>query len=132
MVDTCDLRTPPGLRDRRALLVGRGALNRRIELADLGIDDVEVEDSGVDLGFAYSKTDKAGKGESTFIPADPGDPRYDPVAAVRDWLNRLHRMRVYDGPLMGALTSKGRLQNRAAATTRGDYVTGDALNDWGQ
>lgn len=130
MVDTCDLRTPAGLRDRCALLVGRGALNRRIELADLDIGDVQVEDSGVDLWIAYSKTDQAGRGESTFIPADSTDPRYDPVAAVRDWLACLHRMRVYDGPLMRALTSKGRLQNRTAATARGDYVTGDALNDW--
>ncbi|MFE3559545.1 integrase [Streptomyces sp. NPDC059193] len=130
MVDTCDLRTPAGLRDRCALLVGRGALNRRIELADLDIGDVEVEDAGVDLWIAYSKTDQEGKGESTFVPADPADPRYDPVAAVRGWLDCLHRMRVYDGPLMRALTSRGRLQNRAAATVRGDYVTGDALNDW--
>ncbi|MGP3691313.1 tyrosine-type recombinase/integrase [Streptomyces sp. IBSNAI002] len=130
MVDTCDLRTPAGLRDRCALLVGRGALNRRIELADLDIDDVEVEDAGVDLWIAYSKTDQEGKGESTFIPADPADPRYDPVAAVRDWLNCLHRMGVHEGPLMRALTSTGRLQNRSAATARGAYVTGDALNDW--
>ncbi|MEU7554045.1 integrase [Streptomyces sp. NPDC044571] len=131
MVDTCDLRTPAGLRDRCALLVGRGALNRRIELANLDIDDVEVEDSGVDLWIAYSKTDQEGKGESTFIPADPAGPAlYDPVSAVRDWLHCLHRMGVHDGPLMRALTSKGRLQNRTAATTRGDYVTGDALNDW--
>ncbi|MEU9234431.1 hypothetical protein [Streptomyces subrutilus] len=39
-------------------------------------------------------------------------------------------MGVHEGPLMRALTSKGRLQNRAATTARGDYVTGDALNDW--
>ncbi|MFE4639216.1 integrase [Streptomyces sp. NPDC056773] len=130
MVDTCDLRTPAGLRDRCALLVGRGALNRRIELADLDIHNIEVEDGGVDLWIAHSKTDQEGKGESTFIPADPTSPRYDPVTAVRDWLNCLHRMGVHEGPLLRALTSKGRLQNRSAATTRGDYVTGDALNDW--
>ncbi|MFE6848024.1 integrase [Streptomyces sp. NPDC057686] len=131
MVDTCDLRTPAGLRDRCALLVGRGALNRRIELADLDIDDVEVEDTGVDLWIAYSKTDQEGKGESTFIPADPaGSPLYDPVSAVRDWLSCLHRMGIHEGPLMRALTSRGRLQNRSAATARGEYVTGDALNDW--
>ncbi|MET9888061.1 hypothetical protein ABZZ20_34010 [Streptomyces sp. NPDC006430] len=90
MVDTCDLRTPAGLRDRYALLVGRGALNRRIELADLDIEDVEVEDTGVYLWIAYSKTDQEGKGESTFIPADPtGSPFYCPVSAVRDWLSCL-------------------------------------------
>ncbi|MET9323314.1 hypothetical protein ABZX75_24420 [Streptomyces sp. NPDC003038] len=110
--------------------MGRGALNRRFELADLDIGDVEVEDTGVDLWIAYSKTDQEGKGESTFVPADPADRRYDPVSAVRDWLHCLHRMGVHEGPLMRALTSKGRLQNRSAATERGDYVTGHALNDW--
>ncbi len=39
MVATCDLRTNAGRRDRCMLLLGRGALNRRIELADLCIAD---------------------------------------------------------------------------------------------
>ncbi|MFI5766132.1 hypothetical protein ACIA8F_35015 [Streptomyces sp. NPDC051563] len=50
MVDTCDSPSPAGLRDRCVVLVGRSALNRRIELADLDTDDIEVEDDGVDLG----------------------------------------------------------------------------------
>lgn len=130
MVDTCDLRHPIGLRDRCALLIGRGALNRRIELADLDIVDVEVEDDGVPLWIGHSKTDQEAKGEETFVPADPDDPRYDPVTAVRDWLNCLHRMGVHEGPLLRALTSAGTLQNRSTATERGEYVTGDAVNDW--
>lgn len=131
MVDTCDLRHPIGLRDRCALLVGRAALNRRMELADLTIEDVEVEEDGIAEWVAYSKTDQAAEGEETWIPADPDNPRYDPVEAVRDWLHCLHHMlRVADGPLLRALTSKGTLQSRATATERGDFVTGDAVNDW--
>ncbi|QKV98218.1 integrase (plasmid) [Streptomyces sp. NA02950] len=130
MVGTCDLRHPIGLRDRCALLIGRAALNRRIELADLDIEDVEVEEDGIAEWVAFSKTDQAAEGQETWIPADPDNPLYDPVEAVRDWLNCLHRLGVRNGPLLRALTSAGTLQNRSTATLRGDYVTGDAVNDW--
>lgn len=130
MVDTCDLHHPTGLRDRCALLIGRKALNRRIELADLSIADVEVDDDGIAEWVGHSKTDQESRGEETYIPADPDDPRYDPVTAVRDWLDCLHHLGIHEGALLRALTSAGTLQNRVTATKRGDYVTGDAINDW--
>lgn len=130
MVNTCDLRHPAGLRDRCMLLIGRAALNRRIELADLNIDDVEVEDDGVAEWVSHSKTDQAAIGEETWIPGDPSNSLYDPVTATRDWLNCLHGLGVSAGPLLRALTVAGTLQNRVRATVRGDHVTGDAVNDW--
>ncbi|WP_331756271.1 tyrosine-type recombinase/integrase (plasmid) [Streptomyces sp. NBC_01590] len=129
MVASCDLTTPAGVRDRCMLLLGRGALNRRIELADLSIADVAVDDDFVTLHIRSSKTDQEAKGEHTDIPADP-DPLLDPVAAVRDWLTALHHLGVREGAFFRALTSRGTLQNRAVAKERGDYVTGDAINDW--
>jgi hypothetical protein len=84
MVDTCDLRHPIGLRDRFVILVGRKALNRRIELANLTIEDLTVEDGGVAQWVAYSKTDQDAHGEETWVPAEAvPDPRYDPVEATR-------------------------------------------------
>ncbi|MER6092474.1 tyrosine-type recombinase/integrase [Streptomyces bluensis] len=129
MVATCDLRHPAGLRDRCVLLLGRGALNRRVELADLSIADVSVDDDFVTLHIRSSKTDQEAKGEHTDIPADP-DPLLDPVQAVRDWMACLHRLGIREGAFFRALTSRGTLQNRAVAKERGDYVTGDAINDW--
>lgn len=129
MVATCNPRHPIGIRDHCALLLGRGALNRRIELADLTIADVEVDDDGVALTIAASKTDQEAKGEETFIPADH-DPLLDPVRATRAWLEMLHRLGVENGALFRALTRSGTLQNRATATVRRDHVTGDAINDW--
>ncbi|WP_333745711.1 integrase [Streptomyces sp. IBSBF 2950] len=130
MVDTCDLRHPIGLRDRFVILVGRKALNRRSELAHLTFDDLTVEDGGVAEWVAFSKTDQDAQGEDTWVPADADDPRYDPVEATRDWLNCLHRLGVDSGPVLRALTVAGTLQNRTTATVRGDFVTGDAVNDW--
>lgn len=130
MVDTCDLRHPVGLRDRFVLLVGRKALNRRIELANLTVQDLTVEDGGVAQWVAYSKTDQDAHGEETWVPSDGDGGPYDPVRATREWLNCLYRLGVDSGPVLRALTVVGTLQSRAAATVRGDFVTGDAVNDW--
>lgn len=127
MVQTCDRQHPIGIRDRAVLLLGRGALNRRIELADLTIGNVTVESDGVALWFAASKTDQEAKGEETFIPAWD-DEDIDPVHATRAWLNTLHQLDVHDGAFFRALTREGRLQNRTTATDRGDHLTGDAIN----
>ncbi|RSS33507.1 tyrosine-type recombinase/integrase, partial [Streptomyces sp. WAC05858] len=127
MVATCDEQHPIGIRDRAALLLGRGALNRRIELADLTVGNVTVEPDGVALWFAASKTDQEAKGEETFIPAWD-DPLIDPVHATRAWLNALHQLGIHDGAFFRALTREGRLQSRSTATDRGDHLTGDAIN----
>jgi integrase len=129
MVATCDPSHPIGIRDRCVLLLGRGALNRRSELADLTIGNVTVEADGVALYFTSSKTDQEAKGEETFIPAWD-DPDIDPVHATRAWLNVLHQLGVHEGAFLRALTREGRLQSRITATDRGDHVTGDAINEW--
>lgn len=130
MVATCDPRHPIGIRDRCALVLGRGALNRRIELADLLCTDVDVDDDFVTLDIRFDKTHQDGDGEPTHIPADPAEPLLCPVDATRAWFTMLHRLGVRDGAFFRALTSAGTLQNRATATERGDHVSGDAINDW--
>ncbi|MGW3202054.1 hypothetical protein ACWDBD_47655 [Streptomyces sp. NPDC001118] len=47
-----------------------------------------------------------------------------------DWLNCLHRLGVDHRTVLRALTVAGTLQSRASATVSGDFVTGDAVNDW--
>lgn len=130
MVASCDLRHPIGIRDRAALVLGRGALNRRIELADLVCADVDVDDAFVTLIIRFDKTHQDGDGEPTHIPADPAEPLLCPVEATRAWFAMLHRLGIRDGAFFRALTSAGTLQNRARATVREDHVSGDAINDW--
>ena len=130
MVATCDLRHPIGIRDRCALILGRGNLHRRIELADLICAQVDVEDGGVAVWVATSKNDQQARGEESFVPAEPDDPLMCPVDATRAWFAMLHRLGVHDGAFFRALTSAGTLQNRSTATERGDHVNGDAINDW--
>jgi integrase len=129
MVASCDQRHPIGIRDRWALVVGRGALHRRIELADLLIEQIEVDDDFVAHWVAMSKTDQDAVGEETPMPADPDDPLICPVEATRAWLNCLWRLGVRSGPAYRALTVAGTLQNRSRATARGEHVSGDAVSD---
>ncbi|MFL9652101.1 hypothetical protein ACJ7VE_00075 [Streptomyces sp. PB17] len=42
----------------------------------------------------------------------------------------MHRLGVDSGPVLRALTVAGTLQSRVTAQVRGDFVTGDAVNDW--
>ncbi|MFC9498380.1 integrase [Streptomyces sp. NPDC056982] len=129
MVASCDQRHPIGIRDRWALVVGRGALHRRIELADLLVEQIEVDDDFVGHWVAMSKTDQDAEGEETPMPADPDDPLICPVDATHAWLNCLWRLGVRTGPAYRALTVAGTLQNRSRATARGEHVSGDAISD---
>ncbi|MFC5218847.1 integrase [Streptomyces coerulescens] len=130
MVAACDQHHPIGIRNRCALILGRGALNRRIELADLLQADVDVEAEGVALWIATSKTDQDSKGDETFVPIWDDDPLINPVHATREWFSTLHRLGARDSAFFRALTAYGALQNRSTATVRGDHVSGDAINDW--
>ncbi|RPE39716.1 hypothetical protein EDD90_2733 [Streptomyces sp. Ag109_O5-1] len=129
MVASCDQRHPIGIRDRWALVVGRGNLHRRIELADLLISQIEVDDDGVAHWVAMSKTDQDAVGEESWIPAEPHDALLCPVDATRAWLNCLGRLGVRNGAAYRALTVAGTLQNRSTATDRGEHVSGDAVSD---
>lgn len=129
MVATCDQLHPLGIRDRWALLVGRGNLHRRIEIADLLIEQIEVDDDFVAHWVAMSKNDQDAVGEESSIPADPDDPLMCPVDATRAWLNCLWRLGVRGGAAYRALTVAGTLQNRSTATDRGEHVSGDAVSD---
>lgn len=85
------------------VVLGRKALNRRIEPADLTIEDRTVEDGGVAQWVACSKTDQDAHGEDTWVPSTGGEGLYDLVQATRDWLNCLHRLGVDSGvPRPGA------------------------------
>lgn len=124
MLGTCD-RTSVGLRDAALLACGYGALARRIELADLLIEDLTVHDSHVLVQIVVDKTHQDGEVPPTRI-RDRAD--LQPVRRLREWLEMLARLGVTSGPVFRALTVAGTLQSRAAAAERGDHLTGDAIN----
>jgi len=129
MVATCDLRTTAGRRDRCMLLLGRGPSTAGSSSPTCPSPTSRSTTTSSPLDIRSSMTDQEAKGRAHRHPADH-DPLLDPVAAVRNCLTGLHALGIREGALFRALTSRGTLQNRVVAKERGDYVTGDAVNDW--
>lgn len=124
LVATCTTE-PKGLRDAALLTLGWGMLSRRSELANLLIEHLAIEDDGVTVRVAYSKTDQAAKGADTYVPAAPDEPDVCPVIRVRAWLEELRHHGHTSGPLFRAITRGGTIPHRTGA--RGDFMTPDAI-----
>ena len=77
--------TTAGLRDRALLLILFGAALRRSELVALDVADLRLEDAGLWVHLARSKTDQGGAGADIYIHAGKSAAAC-PVAAVRAWL----------------------------------------------
>lgn len=117
MVDTCDRASTEaervkGLRDAALLTLGWGMLSRRSELAHLLIQQVAVEDDGVTVHVAFSKTDQEAKGEATFVPAVPDEPEVCPVRRLCAWKEEMRRHGHTSGPLFRAITRGGTITTR--------------------
>lgn len=125
MVATCVNGQPKAIRDAALLTVGWGMLSRRSELANLLIEHLNVDDDGVTVRVAFSKTDQAAKGAETFIPAHPEEPDVCPVLRVRAWLEELRRHGHTTGPLFRHITRGGTIPERTGP--RGDFLTPDAI-----
>ena len=85
MVDTCDLATYQGLRDRALLLLGFAGAFRRSELVALDVAHLKLSEDGFIVTIARSKTDQEGQGHTIAIPRVPDSP-YCPVRAALDWM----------------------------------------------
>lgn len=125
LVATCTAEQPKAIRDAALLTLGWGMLSRRSELANLLIDHLAVDDDGITVRVAYSKTDQAAKGAETFVPAHPEDPATCPVRRVRAWLEELRRHGHAAGPLFRHITRGGTIPTRTGP--RGDFLTPDAI-----
>ncbi|MFK7853032.1 MAG: hypothetical protein AB8B79_02920 [Granulosicoccus sp.] len=85
MVDTLNLSTRRGLRDRALLLYGVAGALRRSELVGISVHHIESRERGHLLTIPFSKGDQEGKGQVIPILAQPDSP-YCPVAALQAWL----------------------------------------------
>jgi site-specific recombinase XerD len=112
MVDTCDLTTYQGQRDRALLLLGFAGAMRRSELVALDVAHLKVSEEGFVVTIAKSKTDQEARGQTIAIPRVP-DSRYCPVQAALDWI-------AIAGIEQGALLRR---------VTKGNKFTLDRLTD---
>jgi site-specific recombinase XerD len=87
MVETLDLSTLSGARDRALLLVGFAGAFRRSELVSLDVADVNFTADGLVVQLRRSKTDQEAVGRKVGLPFG-SSPLTCPVRALRDWLER--------------------------------------------
>jgi len=85
MVDTVDVKTYQGCRDRALLLLGFAGAMRRSELVALDVAHLKLSDEGFVVTIVKSKTDQEGQGQVVAIPRVVGSP-YCPVQAVLEWM----------------------------------------------
>jgi len=112
MIDTCDLATYQGKRDRALLLLGFAGALRRSELVALDVAHLKLSDEGFIVTIAKSKTDQEAQGQTIAIPRVADSP-YCPVTAVLDWM-------ALAGIEQGALFRR---------VTKGNKLTADRLTD---
>ena len=85
MIDTLDLGTVKGQRDRALLLVGFAGAFRRSELVGLDVCDLRRDPDRLRITVQRSKTDQEAEGQTKTIPVIGGD--LCPVAALYAWLD---------------------------------------------
>lgn len=130
MVATCtsdtDADYPKATRDAALLTLGWGMLSRRSELAHLLIQQLTIGPTGIHALVAFSKTDQAAKGATTFVPANPDDPATCPVVRIRAWLEELRRQDITDGPLFRHINRGGKIRHRPGGPKK-NFLTPDAI-----
>lgn len=87
--------TPSGLRNRAILLLGFTGAFRRSELADLDINHLLIDETGMVIRLDRSKTNQFGEVEEKAVTY-AHDEDYCPIHAVQQWLSLLPRA---TGPL---------------------------------
>lgn len=108
MVNTMDLTTLSGLRDRAILLLGFMGAFRRSEISGLDVENLSFFPQGMVVTIAHSKTDQSSEGQQVGIPYT-GDSDLCPIQAVRAWMSAVG---IKDGPLFRSLTRSGTASTR--------------------
>lgn len=122
MIETCDLGTLLGARDRVLLVLGYGLMGRRSELVALNVSDVTEDEVGLLVYIGKSKTDQDAEGETVAVPRGAFD-NTDPVAALHRWLEALaSREGNPTGRLLRSLTKGGGLGRSLSPGAVSDVV----------
>lgn len=87
-VDTCDVKTNRGLRDRALLLFGYATALRRENLVQLRVSDITYVQDGLTVFVAKGKTDQEGHGRTVGVVRSGG--KLCAVEAVRTWVSKLN------------------------------------------
>ena len=114
MIESVDLFTLAGVRDKAILLLAFFTASRRSELAALQLEDLEFSDDGLLVTIRRSKTDQTGNGMTKGVTRRSGV--LCPVQAVE---NLIQSAGIISGPLFREIAKSGRMLN--------NQLTGDSI-----
>lgn len=108
--------TLAGMRDRVVLLFGEAIGQRRAQICEVDVEDLEATSDGYRVSIRRSKVDQRGKGLVVYVTRAKGDGC--PVAAVEMWLEA---SKIQAGALVRVMHKSGgatsrRLSGQAVAT----------------
>lgn len=127
MVNTCNVATLTGIRNRAVILLGFAIMGRRSEIASLDIADITEHSEGIEVLIRVSKTDQQAEGSVLAVPYGE-NPMTCPVVAVQAWLAALQRRGVTSGPLFRRIDRHGNLGGMPDAAGRGGArLTGQSI-----
>lgn len=86
IVESLDLESLAGLRDRALLLFGYASAFRRSELVGMKVEDLRRAPEGYRVRLGKTKDDQERKGYTVGVPAFPGS-ELCPVTALDEWLS---------------------------------------------
>ncbi|SMB79560.1 integrase family protein [Hymenobacter roseosalivarius DSM 11622] len=89
-INSMDVTTPTGLRNRALLLLGFTGAFRRSELEALNMEDLAFDEEGLVVSLDKSKTNQLGQAEEKAIFYSP-DPALCPIRSLQAWLRVLDR-----------------------------------------
>ncbi|MFI6326610.1 hypothetical protein ACIBG8_54440 [Nonomuraea sp. NPDC050556] len=122
--------TPMDARDVALFLLEFTMMGRRGELSGLDLHDLRLDDEGMMIYIAQSKTDQMARGDVCAIPyAD--EPLLCAVRAVKFWVQWLNTQGVTTGPVFRPMSSDGRkLVRHGRSKQRGPgRFTGAGINE---
>ncbi|WP_108671390.1 site-specific integrase [Peribacillus acanthi] len=105
LLDQIDTSTLIGIRDKAILLLGFALASRRSELVAINIEDLEVNDLGMDVRIRETKTNNDDLIKAVVFTHN----EYCPVKAVRDWVKTSG---ITTGPLFRAIDRHGNIKDR--------------------
>jgi integrase len=129
MVDTCDLVTLAGVRDRALLLLGYNMMARRSEVVGLDHMDVREAEEGLVAFIRRSKTDQAAEGVEVNVPYGQ-HPETCAVRTMAAWWGVLAERDLTSGALFRPIDRHGRIGGEPGSAGRtSKRLTGKSASD---
>ncbi|OIK05540.1 site-specific integrase [Bacillus sp. MUM 13] len=105
LINRIDTSTIQGIRDKAILLLGFALASRRSELVSINIEDLEINDFGMDVRIRETKTKNDDLVKGVVFTYN----EYCPVAATSNWIEKAG---ILSGPLFRSIDRHGNIKDR--------------------